>query len=138
MQPINEFRGKFRFLSNFYPILINLDGIIYPTAEHAYQASKTDDKGDKEVIATLKTAGMAKRHGRFVKLSPNFERWDAMFLILKIKFANPELRAKLLDTKGRDLIEGNYWNDKFWGVCLKTNSGSNNLGIMLMMIRDSL
>ena len=30
----------------------------------------------------------------------------------------------------------NAWNDKYWGVCLKTNIGQNNLGKLLMLERD--
>lgn len=30
------------------------------------------------------------------------------------------------------------WNDKFWGVCLKTGKGSNTLGKLIMEIRSNL
>ena len=40
---INEFQGKYRFLSNFYPCDIVYEGIQYPSTEHAYQAAKTLD-----------------------------------------------------------------------------------------------
>lgn len=43
---ISEFRGKYRFLSNFYmhgskPWVI-LDGVPYPSVEHAYQKALTN------------------------------------------------------------------------------------------------
>ncbi len=40
---IREFKGEFRFLSNFFPSRIYHDGIEYPTVEHAFQAAKTLD-----------------------------------------------------------------------------------------------
>lgn len=36
------------------------------------------------------------------------------------------------------ITEGNYWNDKFWGVCLKSNQGQNHLGKLLMNIREEI
>jgi len=50
MFTINTFRGKYRFLSNFYYAEVNYEGIRYPTVEHAYQAAKTlstDIRGGK-------------------------------------------------------------------------------------------
>ena len=34
---INSFHGEFRFLSNFWPVYVRgSDGLVYPSAEHAY------------------------------------------------------------------------------------------------------
>jgi hypothetical protein len=52
---------------------------------------------------------------------------------LSQKFADPTLRARLLETGDRDLIEENTWNDRFWGVC--RGHGGNHLGKLLMAIR---
>lgn len=32
--------------------------------------------------------------------------------------------------------KGNYWGDKFWGVCLKTGEGQNYLGRIIKLIRE--
>jgi len=37
---IDSFKGDFRFLSNFYPVNVDYEGIMYPTVEHAYVAAK--------------------------------------------------------------------------------------------------
>ena len=43
--PIEEFKGKYRFLSNFYARSpVEFDGMIFPSVETAYQAAKTLDK----------------------------------------------------------------------------------------------
>lgn len=34
--------------------------------------------------------------------------------------------------------EGNYWGDTFWGVDLKKREGENNLGKLVMEIREKL
>ena len=60
-----------------------------------------------------------------------------MYDICFKKFSqSEELKKKLLDTGDQELIEGNYWNDTFWGVC--EGKGQNHLGKILMQIREEL
>jgi hypothetical protein len=58
--------------------------------------------------------------------------------LLRLKFSGKEpfLTRALLDTENARLIEENNWNDTFWGVC--NNTGENNLGKLLMKIREDL
>lgn len=55
--------------------------------------------------------------------------------LLRLKFADPDLRAKLQATAPGYLEETNNWNDTFWGVC--RGRGRNTLGSLLMDIRDN-
>ena len=59
-----------------------------------------------------------------------------MYLGLRQKFHNPTLQKKLLATGEEELIEGNWWNDTYWGVC--NGVGQNNLGKILMEVRDEI
>jgi len=43
-------RADFVFLSHFYPSPILLDGEIWPTVEHYYQAQKSDDPAYRDAI----------------------------------------------------------------------------------------
>ena len=61
-----------------------------------------------------------------------------MFQLCRLKFEDPELRALLKATGNQDLQEGNNWNDTYWGVSLRTGNGKNNLGLILMKIRDEV
>lgn len=65
-------------------------------------------------------------------------RLVVMEQLLREKFSdkNPELKQKLIDTYDAELIEGNTWNDTFWGVC--GGIGKNHLGKLLMKIRRDL
>ena len=54
------------------------------------------------------------------------------------KFNQEPFKSKLLDTGDEYIMEGNWWGDKFWGICLKTNTGNNNLGKLIMQIRNTL
>jgi ribA/ribD-fused uncharacterized protein len=135
---IDRFAGDYRFLSNFYPAEVLLDGIIYRTVEHAYQAAKTEDEGERRKIRKAQRAAEAKSLGGQVKMRPGFEnaKIQVMYNLLEQKFSKGELRQKLLDTGNAKLVEGNDWNDKFWGSV--DGVGKNWLGRLLMEIRSNL
>ena len=46
---INEFKGDYRWLSNFEAVTITIDGNSYPSVEHAYMAAKCDDPEWKSI-----------------------------------------------------------------------------------------
>jgi ribA/ribD-fused uncharacterized protein len=142
MKKIYEFNGEYDFLSNFYHSEIKIEGIIYPTAEHAFQALKSVNMTDRIKIAHLDTPGQAKRAGQKVQLRPDWEniKTSIMKQVLIAKFIqNPDLGEKLLATKGFTLEEGNTWNDRVWGICPpKTGYGENRLGKLLMEIREKI
>ncbi|GAH15684.1 unnamed protein product, partial [marine sediment metagenome] len=54
---IQEFQGEYRFLSSFYPAEVELDGVTYPTVEHAFQAAKTLDSAQREFIRSAPRPG---------------------------------------------------------------------------------
>ena len=135
---IERFDGEYAFLSNFWPSPIVLDRITYPTVEHAFQAAKADNRLERERIAALPTPGAAKRAGRKVALRPDWDRIkvEVMEDLVRRKFADPELAERLLATGAAELVEGNTWNDRFWGVC--RGQGRNELGKILMRVRAEL
>lgn len=134
---IEEFQGQYRFLSNFVPASVMLDGVKYATVEHAFQAAKTLDLKERELFQNINPAE-AKKRGKQVKIREDWEqvKISVMRDLLVQKFSKPTYQSKLLATKGQQLIEGNYWGDVFWGVC--RGEGQNHLGKLLMEIRDSL
>lgn len=138
MEIIDSFRDEFAFLSNFYPASVTLDNFHYRTVEHAYQAAKTFDAAQRAMIALYSSPATAKQFGKKVTLRNDWEliKEQAMLDLLRQKFAIPELRAKLIATAKARLIEGNYWNDTYWGVC--NGQGKNRLGILLMKVRDEI
>jgi len=137
---IANFDGKYAWLSNFAESPIEYEGIQYPTVEHAFQAAKTFDGDKRAAIAELETPGKAKRAGRNLQLRTDWEvvKMPIMFELLLLKFADPVLKASLLETGDCLLIEGNNWHDNIWGVCTCDNckcTGKNTLGTLLMAIR---
>lgn len=132
---IDRFRGHYEFLSNFSPAPVILDGEIYPTVEHAFQAAKSRDTYDRLRIRTAKTAAEAKKLGRKVFLREDWDRvkLDTMLDLLRQKFASGALRRMLAATGDAELEEGNWWGDTFWGT--SRGHGENWLGVLLMHVR---
>lgn len=140
---INSFSGRYRFLSNFSPAAVELDGVTYPTVEHAFVAAKTTDVSLRTKVRTIEKPGDVKRFGRALKLRSDWEsiKLAVMEDLVRKKFRHPELAKDLLLTGDHDLVEGNYWHDNVWGQCdcvFHAGKGQNHLGKILMKIRDEL
>lgn len=135
---IDRFSGANRFLSNFWPAKVMLDGVEYPSTEYAYQAAKTIDPVVRKAIAACATPGQAKRAGAKAKTRTDWAdvKVSVMRDLLRQKFSQPDLRTRLLDTGNHRLVEGNTWGDVFWGVC--NGAGQNHLGKLLMDVRREL
>lgn len=139
---IISFRGEYAFLSNFHPCKIVMYGMEFPSVEHAYQASKSFDPVERDVIRRRPTPGAAKKHGQAVKLHPkwNLMKLGIMEALLRKKFADPALLGMLMSTYPRQLVEGNTWGDAYWGMAPHSGRwyGENHLGKLLMKIRNEV
>ena len=137
---IGMFRGKFSFLSNFHPAPTVWDGILYPTAEHAYQAAKSYRMEDRQEILRAATPAEAKKRGRYVNLRVDWTdevKTNVMFMVVLAKFLGNRLLVNdLLATQNLPLIEGNTWGDTFWGQV--NGEGQNRLGKILVATRRIL
>lgn len=135
---INSFSDEYRFLSNFWPARVRLGRLDFPSVENAYQAAKTIKIKERRKF-TCCTAVRAKRLGEALKIRSD---WDAIKLPIMEKLVRQKftyslfLKNKLVNTGNAELIEGNWWNDTFWGVC--RGKGANHLGKILMQVRASL
>jgi N-glycosidase YbiA len=143
LKTITAFQGEYRFLSNFWPCHLVYNNLLYPTVEHAYQASKVESPDVKAMIRNCHTPAEAKDYLETHTIKPG-KHWTVdrklavMEELLMIKFGGKEplLTRALLATGEATLIEGNTWNDTFWGVC--DNTGENHLGRLLMKVREEL
>jgi len=146
---INSFTGRWRFLSNFYPVTIEHQGIKYPSVEHYYVALKikNDQQIDgryityidcREMIAKMTDAAKVKQFGKILKIRKDWDdvKLDVMLWGIREKFKNEDLRQLLMETGEEELVEGNWWGDKFWGV--SNGEGENHLGKILMRVREEL
>ncbi|MHA1817191.1 MAG: NADAR family protein [Candidatus Heimdallarchaeaceae archaeon] len=142
-QVIDRFAGDFADLSNFAPVVIYYKDLNFPTVEHAFVASKSNDGMFRLKISQLpaKKAGKAKRMGRKILIRTD---WDMIKIpnmkrFLMQKFSYERYRTLLISTGNAQIVEGNYWHDNYWGNCdcpkCKNIVGQNQLGKLLMKVR---
>ena len=165
-EPILEFQGKNRFLSNFWLVDIYYKGRTYSSSEHAFMTQKTFDDIERDRINFFRWetvdefTGLTRHHNRVTTpaeakkmagpKSPNpitlRADWDVAELptmeeILIEKWKIPKMRKLLLETGDSFLQEGNLWHDRKYGVCLcnqHNGEGNNFLGKMHMKIRTAI
>lgn len=163
MTAITSFTGDHAFLSSFHPCRIKVPGGIsaWPSAEHLFQGTKAPTQRESDWIRSAPSAAEARRRGRSVELGGWWEREKRriMLEIVLWKFTqHDDLRDRLVNTGQRRLIEGNTWDDIYWGavagpigkgtdlpVWANEPAGSsyvmyghNWLGRILMMVREVL
>ena len=134
---ITSFVDEYAFLSNFY---------MYSgtTVETEFQAAKAVNDQDKRWVLESPTPGEAKRRGRQIQLRGDWEQEknNVMLDLLRDKFTDPELRAKLIATGDALIVEGNTWHDNYWGDCECPNCagrpGRNQLGRLLTQVREEI
>ncbi len=132
---------EFGEFSNFAAFPIELDGKIWPTSEHYFQAQKFDDEAYREKIRSMPSPMIAARLGRSrkQKLRRDWEsvKVEVMRQAVIAKFSqHEELKTLLLSTGDAKLVERTA-NDDYWGDG-GDGSGKNMLGRILMQIRSNL
>ena len=138
---IKGFFGRYRFLSNFFPSKIWIEGLEYPSTECAYQALKVDYRVRKP-FTTMKdeVSKYAWKEVPDELVLPDWDnrKVDVMKNVIFQKFLrHKDLREKLLNTGDKYLEEINHWADVFWGVYYVDGKGENMLGKILMKTRKS-
>lgn len=123
------------YLANDYPASIIIDGVTYPTVEHAYWALATSDAEARAQIASAPTAREAAKLGREAALRDNWNvtRLAVMTRLVRAKFRqHPDLAAQLIATGDGRLINGVDLQSRYWG------GGRNWLGRVLELVRAEL
>jgi len=140
-KPITIFRNEYEWLSNFYPCkIVDKYGNVYPSSEHAYISAKLNtDIWRKYCTDENITAGDLKRQSKnLVPTNWHKIKVKIMYRILVQKFNQEPFKTTLINTGDCMIYEGNWWNDKFWGVDYKTLEGENTLGKLIMKIRNEI
>ena len=141
--------------SQWWPAPFEIDGIVYPTAEHFMMAGKARLFGDDAALARILAAKhpkQAKDEGRsvlgFDEATWLRERFALVVAGNEAKFSqHPPLRDFLLRTGDRVLVEASP-QDRIWGIGLAQTDeraekpaqwrGLNLLGFALMEVRARL
>ncbi len=143
MKTIQFYKTKEPFgeFSNFASFPIQMDGKIWPTTEHYFQAQKFSDQGYQEKIRLEPSPMIAARLGRSrsypIRTDWNAIRDEVMTKAVTEKVRQHEaIKSLLLSTKDAELIE-HTTNDRYWGDG-GDGTGLNRLGKILMEIRQQL
>ena len=127
--------------SNFAAFPIELDGKIWPTSEHYFQAQKFVGTSHEEEIRIVESPMKAAKMGRDRK-RPLRSDWEnvkdeIMRQAVDAKFCqHGVLRGLLMSTENALLIE-HTTNDSYWGDG-GDGTGKNRLGEILMEVRQRL
>lgn len=130
------FFNEYRFLSNFYEVPVQYNGLLFRSSEAAFQAQKCPERANEFLNLS---PDEAKRMGRKINIRSDWEsvKDTVMYEIILAKFSqNEALKKKLIDTGDAFLAEENWWGDKYWGTV--NGVGRNQLGKTLMKVRREL
>ena len=127
--------------SNFASYPIKIDGFVWPTSEHYFQAQKFEKSSHQKEIRKTKSPMIAARMGRDRKKKLR-EDWESvkdsiMLKAVREKFKqHKDIQEILLSTGDAKLVE-HTTNDHYWGDG-GNGSGKNRLGQILMQVREEL
>lgn len=134
-------QGQYGCFSNFSRHRFELDGLVWPTSEHYFQAQKFAGTPYAEDIRRAATPKQAANLGRD-RSHPLRKDWEQVKdglmqrAVLRKFESHKDIAAILLATGDEDLVE-NAPGDYYWG-CGKTGTGQNKLGKILMEVRATL
>jgi len=134
-------QGQYGCFSNFSRHRFELDGVVWPTSEHYFQAQKFVGTDYAEEIRRARTPKDAAAMGRD-RHHPLRADWEIVKntimrkAVLRKFESHADIQAVLLATDEAELIE-NAPGDYYWG-CGQDGTGQNNLGKILMSVRTVL
>jgi ribA/ribD-fused uncharacterized protein len=135
---VSDEYGEF---SNFAAFPISLDGKVWPTSEHYFQAQKFAGTEHAEAIRKTRSPMITARMGRDRK-KPMRRDWEAvkdeiMLVAVRAKFTQHAELASLLLGTGDAMLFEHTTNDSYWADG-GDGSGKNMLGRILMHVRGEL
>lgn len=125
-----------------YDCDIEFMGHKFKSVENAYMFAKKPNDIEWLNKCLSMSPGDVKKESKRITLREDWEvvKLAIMYNLLKQKFTQEPFRTNLLGTRNENIVEGNRWNDTFWGVDIKAtpNVGENWLGRLIMDIRTKL
>lgn len=130
--------------SNFSPHPIEIEGTVWATVEHYYQAQKFVGSPDAAIISEIyiaqtpeKAAALGRCSTRCVRSDWDIVKTQVMHKAVHKKFLTHIDIREILVSTGTELLVEDSPCDYFWG-CGADKSGENHLGKILMRVRGEL
>lgn len=140
---IGFYEREFFVFSNFSSFAVKWKGRLWPTSEHAYQASKFMDKYPKiaekiyKAMSAHDTKKLVEKYQDKALKRTDEEKIKIMEDIVRHKLKqNPYAKRKLLQTKKLKIVEDSP-KDSFWGWG-PNRDGQNELGKIWMKLREQI
>lgn len=139
-ESINFVENRWHYLSPFSAHEVELDGVVYKTAEHAYQALRMKSEVQpkiKEATSPLEAWRRAQECKKFGELDETVDKDELMEKIFRAKLAqHPDIREILRESGDRELLKV-YDTDYYWGTGAD-GSGENKMGKLWMKLRKEI
>lgn len=139
-ESINFVETRFMYLSPFSAHQVKIWGEVFPTAEHAYQASRIKAGAEHDVIKNAPSPLDAWREGQKHKNNPDlqvpgFDKDAIMEEIFRAKLTQHPDIAAILKESGDSLLLKVIDTDSYWGTG-KDGLGENRMGKIWMKLRS--
>jgi ribA/ribD-fused uncharacterized protein len=139
-ESLNFLEARLHDLSPFAALEVEIDGVTYKTAEHAYQALRVVPE-QRAAIMQASSPLAAWREGQKLKdnqqLLLDIDKEELMEKNFRAKLAqHPYLREVLMATGKRPLVKV-MPTDSFWGTGAD-GTGENRMGKLWMKLRSEL
>ena len=139
-EPINFIENRWHYLSPFSAHEVELDGVVYKTVEHAYQALRMVPESRAKIMVAgspmeaWRIAQQCKARG---ELDESVDKEELMERIFRAKMnQHQDIRDILGESGDRELIK-TFPTDFFWGTG-SDGSGLNKMGKLWIKLRAEL
>ena len=139
-KPINFIETRWHDLSPFSAHEVELDGVVYKTAEHAYQALRVKPEKRAAILAArspMDAWRVAQRAKASDELLQGHDWYAIMERVYRAKLTqHADVEAVLRASGSRELLKV-YDTDYYWGTGTD-GSGENMLGKLWMALRKEI
>ena len=138
------------YFSPYTAHAIELDGVVYPTVEHAYQCQRYSKETQKDIIEEIRAAhspvkawevSTKYKHIQLPEFKKEVHKRAVMKKLMKLKaLQHEEVRKALMDSQDQKIVKhiltyppgDGWWDDGVDGT------GENQMGEIWMEIREEL
>tara|TARA_B100000508_G_scaffold120901_1_gene102276 strand:+ start:9883 stop:10311 length:429 start_codon:yes stop_codon:yes gene_type:complete len=139
-EPINFVENRWHYLSPFSAHEVLLDGVVYKTAEHAYQTLRMKPEARAEIrnaTSPLEAWRLAQECKKKGLLDESLDKGQLMERIFRAKLAqHSDIKDILTESEDREMLKV-YDTDYYWGTGAD-GSGENKMGKLWMKLREEL
>lgn len=139
-EPINFVETKWTYLSPFSAHEVMIDGVVYKTAEHAYQSLRMKPEARVEIInssSPLEAWRRAQTAKENNQIDESVDKLELMEKIFRAKLLQHSDVREILESTGTKELLKVYDTDYYWGTGAD-GTGENQMGKLWMNLRAEL